>query len=185
MTVLRLRPVLMTATVAILGLVPLLFSSGAGSEVQRPLAAVVVGGLLNSTALTLLLLPALYASFEGALPRLPRRRTSKTNHLHGTGPTKSSTSTSAVRDDQLVEVARRRRRGAGRLERIGGSPSPASSFAARAISRKNSRRAFSRPSPGVRNTDDGCSVGSTGPAHSDRTTFPRPSVTRNELPSST
>ena len=64
-TVLRLRPVLMTAMVAILGLLPLLFSSGAGSEVQRPLAAVVVGGLLTSTALTLLLLPTLYGWFEG------------------------------------------------------------------------------------------------------------------------
>lgn len=63
-TVLRLRPVLMTATVAILGLLPLLFSSGAGSEVQRPLAAVVVGGLLTSTVLTLLLLPTLYGWFE-------------------------------------------------------------------------------------------------------------------------
>ena len=64
-TVLRLRPVLMTAMVAILGLLPLLFSTGAGSEVQRPLAAVVVGGLLSSTALTLLLLPTLYGWFEG------------------------------------------------------------------------------------------------------------------------
>ncbi|MHB8837997.1 MAG: efflux RND transporter permease subunit, partial [Gemmatimonadaceae bacterium] len=64
-TVLRLRPVLMTATVAILGLLPLLFSSGAGSEVQRPLAAVVVGGLITSTVLTLLLLPTLYGWFEG------------------------------------------------------------------------------------------------------------------------
>ena len=64
-TMLRLRPVLMTATVAILGLVPLLISSGAGSEVQRPLAAVVVGGLLTSTALTLLMLPTLYGWFEG------------------------------------------------------------------------------------------------------------------------
>ena len=63
-TVLRLRPVLMTATVAILGLLPLLVSTGAGSEVQRPLAAVVVGGLLTSTALTLLLLPTLYGWFE-------------------------------------------------------------------------------------------------------------------------
>ena len=63
-TVLRLRPVLMTATVAILGLLPLLFSSGAGSEVQRPLAAVVVGGLITSTVLTLLLLPTLYGWFE-------------------------------------------------------------------------------------------------------------------------
>jgi len=65
-TVLRLRPVLMTATVAILGLLPLLFSTGAGSEVQRPLAAVVVGGLITSTALTLLLLPTLYGWFEGS-----------------------------------------------------------------------------------------------------------------------
>jgi len=55
----------MTATVAILGLVPLLFSSGAGSEVQRPLATVVVGGLLSSTALAILLLPTLYSWFEG------------------------------------------------------------------------------------------------------------------------
>jgi heavy metal efflux system protein len=60
---LRLRPVLMTALVAALGLVPLLFSHGAGSEVQRPLAVVVVGGLLTSTALTLLLLPSFYAWF--------------------------------------------------------------------------------------------------------------------------
>jgi cobalt-zinc-cadmium resistance protein CzcA len=65
-TVLRLRPVLMTATVAILGLLPLLFSTGAGSEVQRPLAAVVVGGLISSTLLTLLLLPTLYGWFEQA-----------------------------------------------------------------------------------------------------------------------
>lgn len=64
-TVLRLRPVLMTATVAILGLLPLLFSSGAGSEVQRPLAAVVVGGLITSTVLTLVLLPTIYRWFEG------------------------------------------------------------------------------------------------------------------------
>ncbi|WP_374403818.1 efflux RND transporter permease subunit [Niveibacterium sp.] len=57
---LRLRPVLMTATVAILGLVPMLLSTGVGAETQRPLATVVVGGLFTSTALTLLLLPLLY-----------------------------------------------------------------------------------------------------------------------------
>jgi cobalt-zinc-cadmium resistance protein CzcA len=60
---LRLRPVLMTATVASLGLIPLLLSSGIGSEVQRPLSTVVVGGLLSSTLLTLLVLPALYQWF--------------------------------------------------------------------------------------------------------------------------
>lgn len=61
---LRLRPVLMTALVASLGLVPLMFSSSTGSEVQKPLATVVVGGLITSTLLTLLLLPTLYGWFE-------------------------------------------------------------------------------------------------------------------------
>jgi cobalt-zinc-cadmium resistance protein CzcA len=63
----RLRPVLMTATIAALGLVPLLLASGPGSEIQRPLAIVVIGGLVSSTALTLLLLPVLYRRF--GLPR--------------------------------------------------------------------------------------------------------------------
>ena len=53
----------MTALVAGLGLIPLLISSGAGSEVQRPLATVVVGGLISSTLLTLVLIPALYKWF--------------------------------------------------------------------------------------------------------------------------
>ncbi|WP_432262774.1 efflux RND transporter permease subunit [Cupriavidus sp. TMH.W2] len=57
---LRLRPVLMTASVTILGLLPMLVSQGVGAEVQRPLATVVVGGLLTSTALTLLLIPMLF-----------------------------------------------------------------------------------------------------------------------------
>jgi cobalt-zinc-cadmium resistance protein CzcA len=61
---LRLRPVLMTASVTMLGLVPLLFSSGTGSEIQRPLAIVVVGGLITSTFLTLVVLPTLYRWFE-------------------------------------------------------------------------------------------------------------------------
>jgi cobalt-zinc-cadmium resistance protein CzcA len=59
----RLRPVLMTALVAILGLTPLLFASGPGSEVQRPLAVVVVGGLFSATLLTLVVLPVLYRWF--------------------------------------------------------------------------------------------------------------------------
>jgi len=63
-TALRLRPVLMTASVAILGLVPMLLSSGVGAETQRPLATVVVGGLLSSTLLTLILLPVLYEWLE-------------------------------------------------------------------------------------------------------------------------
>ena len=60
----RFRPVMMTATVALLGLVPFLFATGPGSEVQRPLAIVVIGGLITSTLLTLVMLPSLYRWFE-------------------------------------------------------------------------------------------------------------------------
>jgi heavy metal efflux system protein len=56
----RLRPVLMTALVASLGFVPMAFNTGAGSEVQRPLATVVIGGIISSTLLTLIVLPAIY-----------------------------------------------------------------------------------------------------------------------------
>jgi cobalt-zinc-cadmium resistance protein CzcA len=66
----RLRPVLMTALVAILGLIPLLFATGPGSEVQRPLAVVVVSGLFTSTLLTLIILPVLYGSFAERLPEI-------------------------------------------------------------------------------------------------------------------
>ncbi len=59
----RLRPVLMTASITALGLIPLLFATGPGSEIQRPLAIVVIGGLITATALTLLLLPILYLRF--------------------------------------------------------------------------------------------------------------------------
>ena len=65
----RLRPVLMTASIAALGLIPMLLSSGVGSEVQRPLATVVVGGLFSSTLLTLFVLPSLYRSFSGDVIR--------------------------------------------------------------------------------------------------------------------
>jgi len=61
---LRLRPVMMTASVAILGLIPMLLSSGVGAETQRPLATVVVGGLITSTLLTLVLLPVIYEWME-------------------------------------------------------------------------------------------------------------------------
>ncbi len=64
----RLRPVLMTASIAAFGLVPLLFASGPGSEIQKPLAIVVIGGLITSTALTLVLLPILFRRF-GIAPR--------------------------------------------------------------------------------------------------------------------
>jgi cobalt-zinc-cadmium resistance protein CzcA len=61
----RLRPVLMTAGISILSLIPMVFATGPGSEVQRPLAVVVVGGLITSTLLTLLVLPTLYGWFGG------------------------------------------------------------------------------------------------------------------------
>ena len=60
----RFRPVMMTATVAMLGLIPFLFSDGPGSEVQRPLAIVVIGGLITCTLLTLLVLPTIYRWFD-------------------------------------------------------------------------------------------------------------------------
>jgi cobalt-zinc-cadmium resistance protein CzcA len=69
---LRLRPVLMTATVASLGLIPLLIATGVGSEVQRPLATVVVGGLLTSTLLTLIVLPVLYSWFPARAREIKR-----------------------------------------------------------------------------------------------------------------
>lgn len=71
---LRLRPVLMTAVTTALGLIPLLLSTGTGSEVQRPLATVVIGGLVTSTILTLLVIPAIYKWF--AIDVAPERAAS-------------------------------------------------------------------------------------------------------------
>lgn len=67
----RLRPVLMTASITAFGLIPLLFATGPGSEIQRPLAIVVIGGLITATALTLILLPILYQRFANAHQELP------------------------------------------------------------------------------------------------------------------
>jgi heavy metal efflux system protein len=60
----RLRPVAMTALVASLGFVPMALATGTGAEVQRPIATVVIGGLISATLLTLFVLPALYARFS-------------------------------------------------------------------------------------------------------------------------
>ena len=76
----RLRPVLMTASITALGLVPLLFATGPGSEIQRPLAIVVIGGLITATALTLVVLPLLYLRLSH-----PKRRPSSTP-VAGTAP---------------------------------------------------------------------------------------------------
>ncbi len=65
-----MRPVLMTALVASLGFIPMAFSTSAGAEVQRPLATVVIGGLVTSTLLTLVVLPAIYRWFEPAKPEV-------------------------------------------------------------------------------------------------------------------
>ena len=65
----RLRPVLMTALVASLGFLPMALSTGMGAEVQRPLATVVIGGVISSTLLTLLVLPVLYVIFGAPKPR--------------------------------------------------------------------------------------------------------------------
>ncbi|WCM93964.1 CusA/CzcA family heavy metal efflux RND transporter [Acidovorax sp. NCPPB 2350] len=70
----RMRPVLMTATVAALGLTPAMLATGLGSDVQRPLATVVVGGLVTATVLTLLLLPSLYHLVEERMARRQARR---------------------------------------------------------------------------------------------------------------
>jgi cobalt-zinc-cadmium resistance protein CzcA len=70
----RLRPVLMTALVASLGFVPMALNTGIGAEVQRPLATVVIGGIVSSTLLTLLVLPALYAIVHGAFAAKPDAR---------------------------------------------------------------------------------------------------------------
>ena len=64
----RLRPVLMTALVASLGFLPMALSDGSGAEVQRPLATVVIGGLISATLLTLVVLPVLYTYFEKDKP---------------------------------------------------------------------------------------------------------------------
>jgi cobalt-zinc-cadmium resistance protein CzcA len=65
----RLRPVAMTALVASLGFVPMALATGTGAEVQRPIATVVIGGLISATLLTLFVLPALYARFGRAQER--------------------------------------------------------------------------------------------------------------------
>jgi cobalt-zinc-cadmium resistance protein CzcA len=80
----RLRPVLMTAAVASLGFVPMAVATGAGAEVQRPLATVVIGGILSSTFLTLVLLPVLYAWVE-------RRKASSLDRTSPTEETAANT----------------------------------------------------------------------------------------------
>jgi heavy metal efflux system protein len=74
----RMRPVMMTALVAALGFVPMALATGVGAEVQRPLATVVVGGLVTSTLLTLVILPSLWPWFAGRRARLAEPRAETT-----------------------------------------------------------------------------------------------------------
>src|SRR5437660_278339 len=69
----RFRPVVITALVASLGFVPMALATGTGAEVQKPLATVVIGGLLTATLLTLLVLPALYSRFSTTRAQMPPR----------------------------------------------------------------------------------------------------------------
>ncbi|MFN9066754.1 MAG: efflux RND transporter permease subunit, partial [Bdellovibrionales bacterium] len=66
-TLVRLRPVLMTALVAVFGFIPMMVSTGIGAEVQKPLASVVIGGIISSTLLTLIVLPILFSRFESRM----------------------------------------------------------------------------------------------------------------------
>jgi heavy metal efflux system protein len=72
-TTIRLRPVLMTALVAIFGFIPMMISTGVGAEVQRPLATVVIGGIISSTLLTLVVLPVLYLVFEKHMTKFSQK----------------------------------------------------------------------------------------------------------------
>jgi cobalt-zinc-cadmium resistance protein CzcA len=83
---LRLRPILMTAMVALLALLPLAFATGIGSEVQRPLAVVVIGGLVSSTLLTLVVLPVLYGWVHGSESTLGTSALRQRSNGDGEGP---------------------------------------------------------------------------------------------------
>ncbi len=105
----RLRPVLMTALVASLGFLPMAISNGAGAEVQRPLATVVIGGLITATLLTLLVLPVLYVWFERARPRKKKPITMSIIILLFLVPTTGAAQDTAKKTnlDSLLQQARR------------------------------------------------------------------------------
>ncbi len=105
----RLRPVLLTASAAALGFLPMAISTSAGAEVQRPLATVVVGGLISATALTLIVLPVLYALFDrkGHFPKVKIPATVITIFLLLTIPLLSKSQDHKINVDQAVEIALR------------------------------------------------------------------------------
>jgi cobalt-zinc-cadmium resistance protein CzcA len=83
----RLRPVVMTALVASLGFVPMAIATGAGAEVQKPLATVVIGGLIWATLLTLFVLPTLYSRYGRRETDLPEPRATDVRDAAGATPT--------------------------------------------------------------------------------------------------
>ncbi|RVT92229.1 CusA/CzcA family heavy metal efflux RND transporter [Rhodovarius crocodyli] len=93
----RMTPVMLTASIAAFALVPFLFATGPGSEIQKPLAIVVIGGLVTATALTLLLLPILYERFALPRSRVAAGEANPEEHVtHGPVPAKATTTTVAV-----------------------------------------------------------------------------------------
>ena len=104
-TKLRLRPVLMTAFVASLGFLPMAISNGAGAEVQRPLATVVIGGLLVATFLTLFVLPLLYIIFEKGIKTMPINKRSLLVLVCFALPTTSSFAQQQISLDTAISMA--------------------------------------------------------------------------------
>jgi cobalt-zinc-cadmium resistance protein CzcA len=102
----RLRPVLMTAAVASLGFLPMALSDGAGAEVQRPLATVVIGGLITATILTLFILPALYLMLEGKTKLKPKATViAGLLFIMGMGNLHAQEVTKPVPLDEAIEIA--------------------------------------------------------------------------------
>ncbi len=103
----RLRPVLLTASAAALGFLPMAISTSAGAEVQRPLATVVVGGLISATALTLIVLPVLYALFDrkGHFPKVKIPATLLVTVLLIALPALGYSQNKSITVDQAVEIA--------------------------------------------------------------------------------
>ncbi|MFN3939106.1 MAG: CusA/CzcA family heavy metal efflux RND transporter, partial [Chitinophagales bacterium] len=103
----RLRPVLLTASAAALGFLPMTISTSAGAEIQRPLATVVVGGLISATALTLIVLPVLYALFDrkGHLPKIKKSNAAAVIILLLAAPLAGQSQVQAITVNQAVEIA--------------------------------------------------------------------------------
>ncbi len=117
----RLRPVLLTASAAALGFLPMAISTSAGAEVQRPLATVVVGGLISATALTLIVLPILYAIFDrkGHYPKIKRSSVAIVFLAMVIFPFSSQAQKQSISIDEAIQIALNNNKGlqaaAGRL----------------------------------------------------------------------